>query len=108
MITVFRSKGSAGACGWVAAAELPASAADVAGQDVCWVDLSDPTPEEEQAVFERFLKVHALTLEDVTKPRRKPEEGAHFPKVEEFPDYLFVVVNPLPPEVVRGLTTTNR
>src|SRR5690348_17491047 len=23
------------------------------------------------------------------------------PKVEEFPDYLFVVVNPLPPELVR-------
>jgi magnesium transporter len=104
MITVFRSNGSAGACGWVPSAELPASAADVTGEDVCWVDLADPTAGEEQAVFERFLKVHALTLEDVTKPHRKPGEGAHFPKVEEFPDYLFVVVNPLPPELVHGGT----
>jgi magnesium transporter len=102
MITVFRSNGSSGPCGWVPAAELPASAAAVAGEDECWVDLADPTPEEEEAVFGRFLKVHPLTREDITKPRRKPEEGAHFPKVEEFPDYLFVVVNPLPPELAHG------
>jgi magnesium transporter len=84
----------------VQVAELPASAAGVAAEDVCWVDLSEPTRREEEEVFGRFLKVHTLTLEDVTKPERKPEEGAHFPKVEEFPDYLFVVVNPLPPDLV--------
>ena len=102
MITVFRSNGSSGPCGWVPAAELPASAAEIPGEDDYWVDLTDPTPEEEEVVFGRFLRVHALTREDVTKPRRKPEEGAHFPKVEEFPDYLFVVVNPLPPELAHG------
>lgn len=101
MITVFRSHGSSGSCGWEAGGQLPPSAAQLGDEDVCWVDLAEPTPEEEEAVFGRFLNVHTLTREDVVKPRVKPEEGAHFPKVEEFPDYLFVVVNPLPPDLVR-------
>ncbi len=77
--------------------QLPESAAAIPPDEVVWVHLTDPTPEEEAAVFERFMKVHVLTLEDITKMRREPESGAHFPKVEEFPDYLFVIVNPLPP-----------
>ncbi len=79
--------------------ELPASAADVTGEAVLWVALENPTPEEEEQVFGQFLKVHPLTREDITRPRRLPEEGGHLPKVEEFGDYLFVVVNPLPREV---------
>jgi magnesium transporter len=77
--------------------ELPASHAELNGEDAVWIDLDDPTPEEEERVFRQFLPVHPLTLEDVTKPRRHPAEGAHLPKAEEFKDYLFVVVNPLPP-----------
>lgn len=76
---------------------LPESVESLAPDEVMWVHLTDPTPEEEDAVFGRFTRVHALTLEDITKLRREPEAGAHFPKAEEFPDYLFVVVNPLPP-----------
>lgn len=75
---------------------LPATAAELPADDVLWIDLADPTPEEEERVFGRFLHVHDLTLGDITKPRREPEQGAHLPKVEEFADYLFVVVNPLP------------
>ncbi len=95
MLTVHRWNGSS--CDRGGAELLPDSAAAVPDGQVVWVDLSDPTPEEEALVFERFLTVHALTLEDITKLRREPEAGAHFPKVEEFPDYLFVIVNPLPP-----------
>ena len=62
---------------------MPGSAADVTGEDVVWVDLADPTPEEEHLVLERFLKVHRLTLDDITKPRRDADQGAHLPKVEE-------------------------
>jgi magnesium transporter len=76
---------------------LPASVAVVPPGEVVWVHLTEPTPEEESAIFEQFMKVHALTLEDITRMRREPEGGAHFPKAEEFPDYLFVIVNPLPP-----------
>jgi magnesium transporter len=80
---------------------LPASAAELTGEAAVWVDLENPTPEEEDRVLKQFLPVHPLTLEDATKPRRTPAEGAHLPKVEEFQDYLFVIVNPLPAEVCR-------
>src|SRR5438093_13521856 len=66
-----------------------------AGKDVWWVDLEAADEAEERLVFDRFLHVHPLTLEDITKPRREPATLPHFPKAEEFPDYLFVVVNPL-------------
>lgn len=65
------------------------------GPDVLWLDLHNPTPEEEQLVFEKFLAVHPLTLEDIRRPHREPNAAPHFPKAEEFPDYLFVIVNPL-------------
>jgi magnesium transporter len=71
------------------AAELPAD-------DVVWIDLADPSPAEEEWALQNFLPVHPLTLADATKPRREPGQGAHLPKAEEFADYLFVVVNPLP------------
>src|SRR5262249_28239786 len=96
MITVYRWDCAAQACSRVESHQLPPSAAEISPEDVYWVDLSDPTPEEERSVFEQFLHVHTLTLQDITKPRREPDQGAHFPKVEEFPDYLFVIVNPLP------------
>jgi magnesium transporter len=60
---------------------------------IWWIDLEEPTEEEEHFVLMQFLPVHPLTLEDATRPRRMG--GAHLPKVEEFDDYLFVVVNPL-------------
>lgn len=99
MIRVYRwdPETKTGSC--VEQPDLPASVAAVTGEAVLWIDLHNPTPAEEEKVFKQFLPVHPLTLDDVTRPRRLPEEGAHLPKVEEFPDYLFVVVNPLPSEV---------
>lgn len=78
-----------------------ALAADLAPEEVVWVDLENPTPEEEEWAFRTFLPVHPLTVEDATKPRREPDQGAHLPKVEEYADYLFAVVNPLPAWAVR-------
>ena len=63
---------------------------------VLWIDLVNPTPEEETRVFQQYFQVHPLTLEDITRPHRLADGGAHLPKVEEFPDYLFAIVNPLP------------
>jgi magnesium transporter len=81
----------------------------LAGENILWIDLTDPSPEEEALVFQQFCPVHFLTLEDVTKPRREPGAIPHLPKVEEFPDYLFVIVNPLTDEYLqvrqKGLTT---
>jgi len=76
---------------------LPPTARDMPPDDMLWIDLEDPTPEEEARVFEQFLPLHTLTVGDITKPRREPGQGAHLPKVEEFTDYLFMIVNPLPP-----------
>jgi magnesium transporter len=61
-----------------------------------WIDLVAPTADEDARVFQAYFPVHPLTLEDINRPRRLPEQGAHLPKVEEFPGYLFVIVNPLP------------
>lgn len=77
--------------------QLPATAAELPEGSVVWIDLADPTPEEEGRVLKGFLPVHALTFEDIVKPRASG--SAHLPKVEEFPDYLFAIVNPLPLEL---------
>jgi magnesium transporter len=81
---------------------LPAARADVQPDEVFWIDLDNPTTEEEERILQRFLPVHPLTFADVTKLRREPEQGPHLPKVEEFPDYLLVIVNPLPAELASG------
>jgi magnesium transporter len=97
MITVLRWDAAEKACRECPVDRLPSSPAEVSPEDVWWVDVTDPTPEEEDLIFGKFFPVHALTREDIARPRGKPDPGAHLPKVEEFPNYLFVIVNPLPP-----------
>jgi magnesium transporter len=81
---------------WLDAQQLRTQWAELrTAPDVLWINLEAPTEEEEQLVFQHCLPVHPLTLEDVRKPRREPDSLPHFPKAEEFPDYLFVVVNPV-------------
>ena len=106
MITVMRWDHSTTSCAKLTLDQLPPTAADTNPDDVYWIDLSSPTAEEEAAVFEKFLKVHPLTLEDITKPRREPDNDGHLPKAEEFPDYLLVIVNPLPPGLAEAATQT--
>lgn len=71
--------------------------------DTLWIDLDNPTPEEEERIFQRYFPVHPLSLEDITRPRREPDEPPHFPKVEEFPNYLFVIVNPLGAQALQAI-----
>jgi magnesium transporter len=94
VISVFSWNNAAKEGSWGGARDLPAREAL---PDVLWVDLEAPTEEEERLVFEKFFHVHTLTLGDIQRPRLQPEHSPHFPKVEEFPDYLFVIVNPLRP-----------
>jgi len=82
---------------------LPATAAEVAPDDIWWVDLTNPTPEEEEAILGKFFPVHMLTREDISRPRVSPDKGSHLPKVEEFPNYLFIIANPLPPGLADSL-----
>ena len=96
MLTAYCWNGETKCGDWLSADKLEAAKEALRdGPCVLWIDLEDPTEEEEALVYERFFRVHPLTREDVTRLRRDPKGRAHFPKVEEFPDYLFVVVNPL-------------
>jgi magnesium transporter len=96
MITVFRWNAATQQGEWLEPEALRRSGHLPDGaQDVWWVNLDHPDPREESLVFHDFMSIHALTLEDITKPRREPDVPVHLPKVEEFPDYLFVIVNAL-------------
>lgn len=103
MITVYCRSGNGQGGRWLKADEL-IRCADELKTTACsvWIDLEAPDEAEEELVFRTFLPIHALTLEDITKLRREPN-SPHFPKAEEFPDYLFVVANPLAPAVLAAL-----
>ncbi len=75
--------------------------------DVYWIDLDQPTPEEEALVLEEFFSVHRLTRKEMMTHR---EAGAlpTFPKAEAFADYLFVVANPLSDAFLTDLRESSR
>lgn len=62
---------------------------------IYWIDLDAPTEEEETEVLQELIKVHPLTYLDICQRHHAPEVRGHLPKVEAFPNYLLVVVNPL-------------
>jgi magnesium transporter len=92
---------------WVDLPDLPANGSHLPEGHVWWIDLDDPSPEEEDLVFKKFLPVHPLTLDDIARPRREPDGLPHLPKVEQFADYLFVVANPLRPPAEHGHPETD-
>ena len=51
-----------------------------------WVDLDDPTEEEIKAVLENTFQFHTLAIEDCLVP-------SSLPKVEDYDDYLFIVMH---------------
>lgn len=96
MISIYRWSNAIHAGNWLEADDLRTRAAELReAEDSLWIDLDDPTDDEEQLVLGEFLPIHPLIREDMTKLRREPGALPHFPKVEEFADYLFVIVNPL-------------
>ena len=52
---------------------------------VIWVDMETPTEEDERVLLDVF-KFHPLTVEDC-------KENRHYPKVEEFPGYIYFIVH---------------
>jgi magnesium transporter len=57
-----------------------------------WVDLEDPNEAEEETVLLSLFDFHPLAVEDCGYGR---EEEGHLPKVEDYGEYLFVIVNPV-------------
>ncbi len=80
-ITVFDAQGLREA----QAADLPAL---LASKDVTiWVDITGPGQEDVRVLHEVF-RVHPLAIEDITNQEQRP-------KVEEYPDHLFLILNPI-------------
>jgi magnesium transporter len=52
---------------------------------VIWVDMESPTEIDEQVLLDVF-QFHPLTVEDC-------RENRHYPKIEEFEDYLYFIVH---------------
>jgi magnesium transporter len=53
--------------------------------DMVWVDMESPTEADEQVLLDIF-NFHPLTVEDC-------RENRHYPKIEEFPGYLYFIVH---------------
>jgi magnesium transporter len=51
-----------------------------------WVDLANPTDEEIKSVLEGVFQFHPLAIEDCVTP-------SSLPKVEDYEDYLFLVIH---------------
>ena len=60
-------------------------AAEISASGLTWMHLDRPGPREAAALAERF-SFHELDIEDVLSKRQRP-------KVDEYPDYLFVVLH---------------
>ncbi len=73
--------------------ELAAARAD--DSVVYWIDMTDPTEQEEDDVLDRAMGFHPLAIGDCRRERVDPTRGDHLPKVEDYGDYLFSVVNPI-------------
>jgi magnesium transporter len=60
-----------------------------------WVDLTNPSEEEEETILIHLFLFHHLAVEDCQRERLEPEQGDHFPKVEDYGEYLYVIFNPV-------------
>jgi magnesium transporter len=54
-------------------------------KSVIWVDMPEPTEADDRILLDVF-HFHPLTVEDCREDR-------HYPKIEEFPDYLYFIVH---------------
>jgi magnesium transporter len=105
MIRVYRWQHESNSGAWILPEALAKADPDLkSDKDILWIDLDCPTDEEEQLVFKEFFPIHYLSLSDITHLKRKPDVPPHFPKVEEFPDYLFVIANPLSRRLLDNIT----
>lgn len=96
MLTLRRCREADKTCERLDGPAVMSNAADLQStSDPWWIDLQAANDVEIAFVFGTLLPVHSLTLEDITRQRRDPQGRPHLPKVEEFDDHLFVVVNPL-------------
>lgn len=56
-----------------------------------WIDLENPSAEEEELVLTQIFRFHHLAIEDCSKEKR--DGVSHHPKVEEFDSFVFAILN---------------
>ncbi|MCX6139365.1 MAG: magnesium/cobalt transporter CorA [Candidatus Kapabacteria bacterium] len=67
-------------------------------EEMIWVDLIDPSREEELFVLSSFFPVHELVLEDMHHAISQSESHMlHHPKIEDYGTYLFVIMHSMIP-----------
>jgi len=69
--------------------------ADPKSTPVIWVDLDDPTTQEEDQILTEIFHLHPLAIRDCRAERLSPKRGDHLPKVEDYGRYLFSIINPI-------------
>jgi magnesium transporter len=67
----------------------------LATTDVLWVDLTGPSEDDIQMMREVF-RFHPLAIDDTRNQRQRP-------KVDEYDDHLFAILNPVMPEAGEGV-----
>src|SRR5689334_13704825 len=59
-----------------------------------WVDLENPTPEENKFVLEEVFHFHPLSIEDCVTVTRSPKVEEYTPReLDKFAPYLFIVIH---------------
>src|ERR1051326_5641474 len=59
-----------------------------------WVDLENPTPEENKFVLEEVFHFHPLSIEDCVTVTRSPKVEEYIPREQDkFAPYLFIVIH---------------
>jgi magnesium transporter len=66
---------------------------------ILWVNLSNPTAEETKAILEGVFQFHPLAIEDCVAP-------SSLPKIEDYEDYLFLVMHAVDFNRTEKFTTT--
>jgi len=74
---------------------LPTPPDPEAESPAIWIDLVNPSTEEEELVLNEVFGLHPLVIEDCRAERLHPEHGDHLPKVEDYNLYLFSIINPV-------------
>jgi magnesium transporter len=70
-------------------------AGDRAAAPTVWIDLNEPTTDEEDEILAETMHFHPLAILDCRREKISPERGDHLPKVEDYGTYLFSIINPI-------------
>lgn len=70
--------------------------------EMIWIDLIDPSREEEALVLSSYFPVHELVIEDMHHAVSQLENRMlHHPKIEDYSRYLFVIMHAMIPPTVK-------